>query len=497
MASAAGASAAALPLEVAPAGTTVQQNVPLRVRARQRARAIALSLFYVLCWYLFSVGLTFFNKYIFTHGCVSACTVEECRRRWSALTCVSSPSLRFPISLTLGHLACVFLAAACWRRLSTLLPNPASEAPRGAQTSCLTSRLASFRASGTTLDWGTFLRAVVPLAAASALDLGLSNVSISFISVSLYTIGKSCQIVFLLIIAMVMRVERCQALTLIIICVIAGGVITFSYGDSHGNGFNGLGFFMAILAAAMGGVRWVLIQLLVQKQGLGLAHPADSLYHAAPTMALALFPAAVFFEGVAFFQSEAIFRGGLLACLQSFMWMGFGAVLAVGLHVSEFLLIHMTSSLTMSVAGIFKECITVLLAAIILHEHLTPVKIAGLLLSLAGIAAFNYMRWTGRLSSAGSDAGHDHGARRPHRSAATMAGLREDRRIRQRSSSGSNSGEADVDVPASLANRRHGRDLRSSMDPSAANASDSDDDSEHGDSADGSARPLLAEPSVR
>lgn len=49
--------------------------------------------------------------------------------------------------------------------------------------------------------------------------------------------------------------------------------------------------------------------------------------------------------------------------------------------------------LTLSIAGIVKEILTILLAvAIMPGEHLTFMNVLGLLVSMAGIAYFNYIK---------------------------------------------------------------------------------------------------------
>lgn len=47
----------------------------------------------------------------------------------------------------------------------------------------------------------------------------------------------------------------------------------------------------------------------------------------------------------------------------------------------------------MSVAGIFKEILTVILASTIFDDQLTPVNITGLCIAIAGIAGYNYIKF--------------------------------------------------------------------------------------------------------
>ena len=51
-------------------------------------------------------------------------------------------------------------------------------------------------------------------------------------------------------------------------------------------------------ASATGGLRWVLTQLIMKKDSLGLEHPLDTVFYVAPCMAFTLLPFAVIFEGI-------------------------------------------------------------------------------------------------------------------------------------------------------------------------------------------------------
>lgn len=62
-----------------------------------------------------------------------------------------------------------------------------------------------------------------------------------------------------------------------------------------------------------------------------------------------------------------------------------GAFLAFFLETSEFLVLRLTSSLTLSIAGIFKELIQLTLAVIINNEILSLYNDIGLVLCLGGI----------------------------------------------------------------------------------------------------------------
>lgn len=69
-----------------------------------------------------------------------------------------------------------------------------------------------------------------------------------------------------------------------------------------------------------------------------------------------------------------------------------GGLLAFTMVVVEYTLISHTSVLTLSVAGIFKELVTITTSLIIFHDKLNPIMIVGLCISLVGIVMYNQIR---------------------------------------------------------------------------------------------------------
>jgi solute carrier family 35, member C2 len=61
---------------------------------------------------------------------------------------------------------------------------------------------------------------------------------------------------------------------------------------------------------------------------------------------------------------------------------------------SEFALLKRTSVVTLSIAGIFKEVVTISAAALVFGDTMTPINIVGLVVTIAAIAAYNYLKIT-------------------------------------------------------------------------------------------------------
>nr|XP_054323540.1 solute carrier family 35 member C2 isoform X2 [Pongo pygmaeus]XP_054323541.1 solute carrier family 35 member C2 isoform X2 [Pongo pygmaeus]XP_054323542.1 solute carrier family 35 member C2 isoform X2 [Pongo pygmaeus] len=175
-----------------------------------------------------------------------------------------------------------------------------------------------------------------------------------------------------------------RAALVLVVLLIAGGLFMFTYKSTQ---FNMEGFALVLGASFIGGIRWTLTQMLLQKAELGLQNPIDTMFHLQPLMFLGLFPLFAIFEGLHLSTSEKIFRfqdtGLLLRVLGSLF---LGGILAFGLGFSEFLLVSRTSSLTLSIAGIFKEVCTLLLAAHLLGDQISLLNWLGFALCLSGIS---------------------------------------------------------------------------------------------------------------
>ncbi|XP_054111397.2 solute carrier family 35 member C2 isoform X6 [Callithrix jacchus] len=228
-----------------------------------------------------------------------------------------------------------------------------------------------------------------------------------------YTMTKSSAVLFILIFSLIFKLEELGLLTpdsecdepltlktpklaataspssqraalVLVVLLIAGGLFMFTYKSTQ---FNVEGFALVLGASFIGGIRWTLTQMLLQKAELGLQNPIDTMFHLQPLMFLGLFPLFAVFEGLHLSTSEKIFRfqdtGLLLRVLGSLF---LGGILAFGLGFSEFLLVSRTSSLTLSIAGIFKEVCTLLLAAHLLGDQISLLNWLGFALCLSGIS---------------------------------------------------------------------------------------------------------------
>lgn len=201
---------------------------------------------------------------------------------------------------------------------------------------------------------------------------------------------KSSSLAFVLLFAFLFRLETPSIKLIFIIATMTIGVVMMVAGETA---FNALGFILVISAAFSSGFRWALTQILLLRNP-ATSNPFSSIFFLAPIMFLALGIIAIPVEGL-----SALGEGLKILIAQKGAFEGIGIVLFPGVLAflmtsSEFALLKRTSVVTLSICGIFKEVVTITAAGIIFDDKLTPINIGGLLVTIASIAAYNYIKIT-------------------------------------------------------------------------------------------------------
>lgn len=292
----------------------------------------------VLAYWACSIGLTFYNKHLF--------------HKWDV-----------PLAATSIHFMVTFVLAGWCRKIRQ----------------CVTGK------SSILVDWKTFSRKVIPTAIASAFDIGFSNWSLVYITVPLYTMVKSTSILFILACALLFKLETWDHVLIAVISLISVGLFLFVF--KGGSDFNLFGFLLCLTAAACGGFRWTLSQILTQKKELGLENPIDAIFHLQPAMVIAMAPLLIAHGLIPFLTTEKLFGAELLSDLfPNATKLLAGAFIAFALGLTEYLLVAKTSSLTLSLSGIIKELITMLVAEMYEEDtQLTKLNWIGFVVCVSGI----------------------------------------------------------------------------------------------------------------
>ncbi|KAI9598627.1 triose-phosphate transporter family-domain-containing protein [Syncephalis fuscata] len=331
------------------------------------------NIFFILCWYTLSTFLSLYNKWMFDPN--------KYGFHYPLYTTSMHQIIQFVLSL---------ICLAIWPHLR----------PR---------HMMGVR---------EFCKRVVPCAVATGLDIGLSNSSLKTITLSFYTMCKSSSLAFVLIFAFIFRLEQPRLSLVAVISIISIGVLMMVSSETD---FELTGFIQVMLASLMGGLRWSLTQMLLRPKasqamssashqqiepsddrrlsvssnrpgnarGHGHQHPVASVMLLSPVMAVCLLVVAICLEHSMF---SSVYFTSFWTTIRTIGYMSLGGFIAFLMVVSEFIVIRRIGVVTLSVCGIVKEVLTIVLSTLIFGDRLTLINIVGLGVTMIGIGMYNWLK---------------------------------------------------------------------------------------------------------
>ncbi|GMH12648.1 hypothetical protein Nepgr_014489 [Nepenthes gracilis] len=243
--------------------------------------------------------------------------------------------------------------------------------------------------AGITISWRDYFTRVVPTAFATALDINLSNESLVFLSVTFATMCKSASPIFILLFAFAFRLESPSLNLFGIILIISLGILLTVAKETE---FEFWGFIFVMLAAVMSGFRWCMIQILLQRETSGLKNPLIFMSYVTPFTALATALFSLLLDPWHEFSKNNYFSS-TWNIARSCLLMLFGGTLAFFMVLTEYVLISVTSAVTMTIAGAVKEALTIIVAVFYFHDEFTRMKGVGLLITMIGVGLFNWFKY--------------------------------------------------------------------------------------------------------
>jgi solute carrier family 35 protein C2 len=213
---------------------------------------------------------------------------------------------------------------------------------------------------------------------------------------------KSSSLIFVLLFAFVFGLEKPRLRLVLIILVISIGLMMMVANETD---FKMLGFVQVMLASVMGGLRWSLTQLLLTdnrqktqyepleqpKDKAHHQHPVATILHLAPVMAVFIFTASIVVESEKFPTSK--FFESWQSVSHIMAWMLLGGCVAFAMVVSEFEVIKRIGVVSLSIAGIVKEVLTIGISMWYFGDELHLLNYVGMAVTIAGIAVYNWFKW--------------------------------------------------------------------------------------------------------
>lgn len=168
------------------------------------------------------------------------------------------------------------------------------------------------------------------------------------------------------------------------------GVVLMVFGEVE---FKLGGFVLVISAAFFSGLRWSLTQILLLRNP-ATSNPFSSILFLSPVMFVLLFALAIPVEGFGPLWEGLKLLSAEWGPIWTPLFLLFPGCIAFLMIASEFALLQRTSVVTLSIAGIFKEVVTISAASIVFDDKLTPINFVGLATTIAAIGAYNYIKIT-------------------------------------------------------------------------------------------------------
>jgi len=266
---------------------------------------------------------------------------------------------------------------------------------------------------------------VAPIGVCTALEIGCSNVALELLTVSFGTILKGSSPVFSFGWALLFGLETFSWRIASALLLIAVGIALASLGE--GRAFVASGFVLQLLSMTLGGFRWALTQKLLQGGAVGersgndtspgtvesrssnensnegapaaaasRLSPLAAVLYTCPVTSMAVLPFAVALEGGTIIGGKE--EGA------SAPWVVLGTMTAIAtlvfvLLLSEYWLVRATSILTLSVAGVFKELITIGGGIFLFAEAVDALNAVGFAICQVGILSYVWLRTKGTLAA--------------------------------------------------------------------------------------------------
>lgn len=186
---------------------------------------------------------------------------------------------------------------------------------------------------------------------ATGIDIGLSNLSLKTITLTLYSkskevpgslllltfpttvsaMCKSSALIFVLGFAFLFKLEAYSLRLVCVIAFISFGVFLMVFNATT---VSIPGIIMVFSASALGGLRWALTQLVMHKQEMGMTNPFATIYWLTPVMAVTLAVVSIIFEGWFNVFGSDYFSGW--KALETMGYIVFPGALAFSMVASEY-----------------------------------------------------------------------------------------------------------------------------------------------------------------
>eukprot|EP00592_Proboscia_alata_P011703 CAMPEP_0194386856 /NCGR_PEP_ID=MMETSP0174-20130528/88785_1 /TAXON_ID=216777 /ORGANISM="Proboscia alata, Strain PI-D3" /LENGTH=392 /DNA_ID=CAMNT_0039176449 /DNA_START=407 /DNA_END=1582 /DNA_ORIENTATION=- len=253
------------------------------------------------------------------------------------------------------------------------------------------------------LSWKDFLYISIPCGLVTCLDIGLSNLALVRITLTFYTMVKASTPIFVLICAFLFGLEKVSWRLILVVIIISLGEFLTVCGESVD--FSMVGFLLVLGASFFSGLRWTLVQLLLNKLVPHLPTAFSVMRVLSPSMVFFMVMLSVFIEQPQrnLFDQIAAADDPWYSTLKELilsdeMWitMGLGVgggFLAVCMVFCEFWLIMRASAVVLMMGGVLKEMFTIFLGVSFFGDSLNLINMLGCTTVFSGVLLYKAMHY--------------------------------------------------------------------------------------------------------
>lgn len=198
----------------------------------------------------------------------------------------------------------------------------------------------------------------IPCGLVTALDIGMSNLSLVRISITFFTMVKSSSPVWVLLSAFIFGLEKITCNLMMVGLLITGGEILTAFGEVE---FDTIGFMLCLGAAICGGIRWTLVQFKLQKLDPPLCGPVVTMRVLSSTMFVSMLLMSIVIEKpwTKLGPSQGDYFSDFENSMKTLSLGLAGAIIAIVMVLCEFWLILKSNAVVLMIGGVLKEMITI------------------------------------------------------------------------------------------------------------------------------------------
>ena len=223
------------------------------------------------------------------------------------------------------------------------------------------------------VSFQTYTTAILPLGVLFSASLVLSNTAYVYLSVSFVQMLKAFIPVVVHLMSYAIGLAEMDTTIAIILGMISTGCVIAALGELK---FSMFGFVCQVLAVVVESARLVAVQLMIGNRKLS---PLVLVYLVAPLCFVMIAFLQPLMEGSAAYDDLPNVGVPILAL---------SGGLAFALNVAGVYLIHSAGSLVLTLSGVLKDIILIVMSVIVLHSVMTTTQILGYGIALVGLVWF-------------------------------------------------------------------------------------------------------------